>query len=33
MYLSMTRYWFEFNGSFNDLPYGLVLGSGITAYN
>lgn len=30
----MTRYWFEFDlEKYKDIPYGIVLGCGITAYN
>jgi hypothetical protein len=29
----MTRYWFEFNGSLQELPPGLILGCGVTAFD
>lgn len=29
----MRRYWFEFNGSLQELPPGLILGCGVTAYD
>lgn len=31
--MKLTRYWFEFEGDLRDLPLGLGLGCGITAYN
>lgn len=29
----MTRYWFEFSGSLQEFPSGLILGCGVTAYD
>ena len=29
----MTRYWFNFKGNLLDLPPGLIMGCGVTAYN
>jgi hypothetical protein len=29
----LTRYWFEFDGAATDLPPGVALGCGVTAYD